>query len=71
MTVKELIEELKKYNQDAEVKVQFQDFTQDFSVKIRPNGDKQIAYKDGTVTYKYKVVLQTKETGLMYGFRQP
>lgn len=71
MTVKELIDELKKYNQDAEIQIQRNDFTYDFSVNVSPDENKQISHADGTVTYKYKVVLKVKETNFMFNFRQP
>ena len=74
MTVKELIDELKKFNRDAEIQIQRDNFTYDFSVNVSPSENKQISHTDGTVTYKYKIVLRAKETNLtnfMYNLRQP
>lgn len=58
MTVKELIEELKKYNQDAEVQLKVNTFAQDFFIDIKPSNNEQVSHTNGTLTYKYKVVLQ-------------
>lgn len=71
MTVKELIDELKKYNQNAEIQIQRNNFTYDFSVNVSPSGTKEISHESGTVTYHYKVILKIKETNFRFNLRQP
>lgn len=71
MTVKELIDELKKYNQNAEIQIQKDNFTYDFSINVKPGETKEISHESGTVTYQYKVILKVKENNFRFNLRQP
>ena len=71
MTVKELIDELKRYNQNAEIQIQKDNFTYDFSTNVSPSENKEISHESGTVTYRYKVILKVKETNFRFNLRQP
>ena len=58
MTVKELIDELKKYNQDAEIKIDINDFYYEPHIDLKPDRcGKQISHEHQTITYNYMVVL--------------
>ena len=58
MTVKELIDELKKYNQNAEIKIDINDFYYEPHIDLKPDScSKQISHEHKTITYNYMVVL--------------
>ena len=74
MTVKELIDELKKYNQNAEIQIwkdNRDNFTYDFSINASPSENKEISHESGTITYQYKVILKVKENNFRFNLRQP